>query len=694
MPNVILKDENGVGQPYPNVDTVLLNTEDGGTAAYVSEHLIQNQIQADWNQTDDTQPDYIKNKPESFESEPELPEIVDGDDGKVLGIANGIWQKITISNSGGSGSGGSSVQPDWNQNDSTAADYIKNRPFYDNGTKMTYIFPKSELTFTENPSVGGPAYVVPDTDGSMTTLWRQDWTEINVEWGDNTFTCQAQEVMGVKCIGNIEAFLGSGNSGHPFVIAVDDCGVFSSDMTILIVAALDGSSSCEVAIGFEEPDIVKIPGKYLSLPNWNQNDSTAADYIQNRPFYDGGKVLKEFINGDISCTYEGNNVYIYFAMVTKELVDAWNHISGSVTVVWDGTTYTCEPSSLYGANIVGNIGLMMGGEDTGEPFILAFTSDADMNILLIYAFEDAIPDTSTGEEIPPVTHNVQVSAEVNDIHKLPLKYHWSPDWAESDETSGSYIKNKPFGDYLSGTVLYDGTLSLLGEDVDAEGNPAYIYAGSYKHIIVPSGTYITIGIDNYSTYQQAIAYADGYVTANEITYNGYSYQLLFGRGYVGVVGMTDSIIVMTTNPTPPKISLTLGEDVTVPIQSKYLPDDSGSLPEVTTSDNDKVLTVVGGVWSAKTPATGLPTVTTTNNGKVLKVVNGAWAASDETKELPTVTAINNDQVLKVVDGVWTASDAPTSLPDVTTNDAGKFLRVDSTGVWVVEAVRYAEEVSF
>lgn len=68
MSDVILKDQSGNDVAYENVDSVLLNTTDGGTATYVSEHLIQNQVQADWNQTDETQPDYIKNKPESFES--------------------------------------------------------------------------------------------------------------------------------------------------------------------------------------------------------------------------------------------------------------------------------------------------------------------------------------------------------------------------------------------------------------------------------------------------------------------------------------------------------------------------------------------------------------------------------------------------------------------------------------------------
>ena len=43
--------------------------------------------------------------------------LVLSEDGKTLNV---------------SGGGGGGVQPDWNQNDKTAADYIKNRPFYEN----------------------------------------------------------------------------------------------------------------------------------------------------------------------------------------------------------------------------------------------------------------------------------------------------------------------------------------------------------------------------------------------------------------------------------------------------------------------------------------------------------------------------------------------------------------------------------
>ena len=54
---------------------------------------------------------------------------------------------VTRTVSGG-GSGGSSVQSDWNQNDSTAADYIKNRPFYEDSLlRVSFTDQQHGITF-------------------------------------------------------------------------------------------------------------------------------------------------------------------------------------------------------------------------------------------------------------------------------------------------------------------------------------------------------------------------------------------------------------------------------------------------------------------------------------------------------------------------------------------------------------------
>jgi hypothetical protein len=105
-------------------------------------------------------------------------------------------------------------------------------------------------------------------------------------------------------------------------------------------------------------------------------------------------------------------------------------------------------------------------------------------------------------------------------------------------------------------------------------------------------------------------------------------------------GMGTSLIVSNQSGQH-TVSVICTEDIITKIDPKYLPDDIGggsSLPEVDTSNNGQVMTVVNGVWTAQTPASG--------------------------------------------------------LPEVSTSDAGKFLRVDTNGTWVVQSIPSAEGVSF
>lgn len=79
-----------------------------------------------------------------------------------------------------------------------------------------------------------------------------------------------------------------------------------------------------------------------------------------------------------------------------------------------------------------------------------------------------------------------------------------------------------------------------------------------------------------------------------------------------------------------------------------------SLPEVTTSDNGKLLGVSSGEWTPVDAPSNLPDITG-NAGKVLKVNAGAtgteWA--NETTELPAVTAADEGDVLTVnASGQW------------------------------------------
>ena len=50
---------------------------------------------------------------------------------------------------------GGGVQPDWNQNDSTALDYIKNRPFYTGDTVETVLVQETTVPFSGSGMYSG-----------------------------------------------------------------------------------------------------------------------------------------------------------------------------------------------------------------------------------------------------------------------------------------------------------------------------------------------------------------------------------------------------------------------------------------------------------------------------------------------------------------------------------------------------------
>ena len=118
------------------------------------------QVQADWNQTDTEQPDYIKNKPtiltQWFGTQAEYDAIVTKDPNVIYNIE-----------------GSDNVQADWNQSDSSAEDYIKNKPSMSTET-LTFTL-QGGTTVTLNVYVASTEtmvkyFYVEDISGSANTL--------------------------------------------------------------------------------------------------------------------------------------------------------------------------------------------------------------------------------------------------------------------------------------------------------------------------------------------------------------------------------------------------------------------------------------------------------------------------------------------------------------------------------------------
>ena len=141
-------------------------------------------------------------------------------------------------------------------------------------------------------------------------------------------------------------------------------------------------------------------------PDWNQNDSTAADYVKNRPFYTGDSVETVLVE-DINVSFSNPHASIYYGLVptTIELIAGETY-----KVSWDGATYECVCESIMGHPAIGNPSIMGAGADTGEPFLI-LPRIADNQGIEVYTL-----DTST-------SHTISISSFVaSEVVKIPDKY--------------------------------------------------------------------------------------------------------------------------------------------------------------------------------------------------------------------------------------------------------------------------------
>ena len=138
-------------------------------------------------------------------------------------------------------------------------------------------------------------------------------------------------------------------------------------------------------------------------PDWNQNDSAAADYVKNRPFYTGDPVETVLVEeSTVSFADMGNGSY--GAQVQSTFVAT---VGEAYKVYWDGSAYECTCVDFSGSTIIGNLSIGGLGSDTGEPFIMNVTNDEGINI--------ATADTSA-------SHTISISRLVTEVVKIDEKY--------------------------------------------------------------------------------------------------------------------------------------------------------------------------------------------------------------------------------------------------------------------------------
>ena len=172
---------------------------------------------------------------------------------------------------GGNTGSQSGVQPDWNQNDETQPDYVKNRPFYTGDPVETVLLEESILSFI-NPEGSFYYSAIP------TTIELTVGETYKVSWDGATYERVCESIRGSSVIGNPSIMGAGADTGDPFLISplANDHGTE--------IYTKDASASHTISISGIVESITKIGAKYIpELPYMDKfNPTGAGSFSLNR----------------------------------------------------------------------------------------------------------------------------------------------------------------------------------------------------------------------------------------------------------------------------------------------------------------------------------------------------------------------------------------------------------------------------
>lgn len=209
-------------------------------------------------------------------------------------------------------------------------------------------------------------------------------------------------------------------------------------------------------------------------PDWNQNNSTATDYIKNRPFYTGDPVETVFVE-ESTVSFSEYGGALYSAQIQSNFEAT---VGQTYKVSWDGAAYECVCVDFRNSLFIGNLSIAGAGSDTGEPFLMAINNG---NGIEIYT-KDA-----------SASHTISISGSIAEVTQIPDKYisdtfrdvviAGNPlKWSENDWT-------KYYGLFQSGKLLM---INGIGGS-DSEGyvlSMVYVSRGAHDISVMTAHGYL------------------------------------------------------------------------------------------------------------------------------------------------------------------------------------------------------------
>lgn len=311
----------------------------------------------------------------------------------------------------GNGGTGPSVQVDWEQNDSTAQDYIKNRPFY------SYFPPiiSPVNTSIESKTFQGLA-LYGATLNNVPALTAEYYV---VYWNDTGWRCRlTTSGEGIIYLGTYSILRGeAGENGEP-----PFCGVYSANSNSITLYALK-EGGFPVGLLEGEEVVKKIDDKYLPETalsggaNWNAEPGQDG-YIENKPT---DLVNEKFVQDEI-------------AKVQQNVQSDWNAVEPSLAAIKK------KPTDLANTQFVQDeIGKIQQNVQSDwnavEPSLAAIKNKPNNLATTPYVTSEI---NKVAKALEDYVKNEDFTKQFEDSQA---------DWNIEDETNLAAIKNKPFGYY-------------------------------------------------------------------------------------------------------------------------------------------------------------------------------------------------------------------------------------------------------
>ena len=308
---------------------------------------------------------------------------------------------------------------DWNENDPTKPDYIKNRPFYTGDPVETVFVEESTVSFTDSNHGLYVAQIRLNFEPTVGEVYK-------VSWDGTVYECNCVEFPNGTIIGNLSLAGEGSDTGEPFIMAI-----YSGEG--MNIGTLDTSASHTFSISGFVPEVVKIDEKYLpesafTNAEWSKISNKIVDYKQQSlslsvsgeqiQMRGGDNYSKNKINDNLK--FENGKVYEINGSITFHNpvgnIDSVLNINGHYTCsdgeIVFGSCYDTHYKkdiqvSLYSSDSVFYQGMLCASSALYTPSNTPFTFDINITVT---GEAKPLPDICIGKNIQRVGDEVIIAS--------------------------------------------------------------------------------------------------------------------------------------------------------------------------------------------------------------------------------------------------------------------------------------------